>query len=94
VALAPLVARGLLAGADLPSRYLPSAETQAARQAVLPDGATLAEALREAGAGLPFRPTAFAPFLHDVADSRTLPPLDLAGFAAARRRWPPASRPC
>ncbi|HZH47696.1 MAG TPA: MMPL family transporter [Roseococcus sp.] len=82
VALAPLVARGLLAGADLPSRYLPGAETQAARQAALPDGDALADALREAGAGLPFRPTAFAPFLRDVEESRTLPPLDLAGFAA------------
>jgi predicted exporter len=81
-ALAPLIARGLLAGADLPSRYLPSAETQEARRAALPDDAALAEALRVAAAGLPFRPSAFDPFRRDVAASRTLPPLDVATFAA------------
>ena len=61
-AVPPLVARGLLAGLDLPSRYLPSPALQASRQAALPGDAALAEALREAAAGLPFRPTAFARF--------------------------------
>ena len=81
-AVQPLVARGLLAGLDLPSRYLPSPALQASRQAALPGDAALAEALREASAGLPFRPTAFARFTAAMAESRALPPLDLALLAA------------
>ncbi|MFC7543333.1 hypothetical protein ACFQU2_33025 [Siccirubricoccus deserti] len=77
-----LVARGLLTGLDLPSRYLSSPALQASRQAALPDEAALTEALREAAAGLPFRPTAFARFVAAVAESRSLPPLDLATLAA------------
>ncbi|MCO6418004.1 MMPL family transporter [Siccirubricoccus sp. KC 17139] len=77
-----LVARGLLTGLDLPSRYLPSPALQASRQAALPEEATLAAALREAAAGLPFRPTAFDRFIAAVAESRGLQPLDLATLAA------------
>jgi predicted exporter len=81
-AVQPLVARGLLAGLDLPSRYLPSPDAQRARQAGLPDDATLAAALREAGAGMPFRDTAFRRFTDAVAGTRTLPLLDGAALAA------------
>lgn len=76
--------RGAIAGYDLPSRYLPSAATQRARQARLPGRAALETALQEALAGLPFRPGAFAPFLADVEAARQLAPLqpsDLAGTA-------------
>ncbi len=78
----PWIAAGRLAGIDLPSRYLPSPATQRARQALLPDQAALEDALRQASAGLPFRPAAFAPFLAGVEESRRLVPLDLPGFAA------------
>jgi predicted exporter len=81
-AVQPLVARGLLAGLDLPSRYLPSPEAQRERQSALPDPGTLAAALREASAGLPFRDTAFRRFTEAVEASRGLPPLDLAALAA------------
>ncbi len=81
-ALRPVVQRGLLAGIEPPSRYLPSPEAQRARQAALPDRATLDEALREAAAGLPFRATAFAPFLAAVEESRALAPLDLPALEA------------
>lgn len=76
-ALAPLAGPGgALAGLDLPSLYLPSTATQRARAAALPDPETLRAALGEAGAGLPFRPGAFAPFLAAVEESRAgLPPL-------------------
>ena len=77
-AVRPLVARGLLAGIEPPSRYLPSPETQRARQAALPERPALDAALREASAGLPFRATAFAPFLNAVEESRALPPLTAA----------------
>ncbi|TCH98014.1 hypothetical protein EJV46_12440 [Roseococcus sp. SYP-B2431] len=80
-AIRPLVGRGLLAGLDLPSRYLPSPGLQRQRQAALPDSGALAGAIRSAAEGLPFRPTAFAPFLAAVEESRTWPTLDAAGFA-------------
>jgi predicted exporter len=82
-AVAPLLARGALGGFDEPSRYLPSPDTQRARQAALPDPATLEARLRDAAAGLPFRAGAFAPFLAAVEESRALPPLDAAALAEA-----------
>jgi len=77
-----LVERGALDAAELPSRYLPSVATQRARQARLPDRATLASALAEAGRDLPFRADLFAPFLDDVEAARHLPPLTPERFAA------------
>ncbi|RAI58311.1 MMPL family transporter [Roseicella frigidaeris] len=73
---------GALDGLDLPSRWLPSAATQAARQAALPAPEAAAAALREAMRGLPFRADAFAPFLAGLAESRGLPPLTAARLAA------------
>ena len=73
---------------ELPSRYLPSARTQRARQARLPDADTLKHALAQADAGMPFRAGLFQPFLADVATARQLPPLTparLAGSPLAQR---------
>ena len=81
-----LVARGAIAGYDSAARYLPSAATQRARQARLPDSATLQAALDEALAGSPFRADAFADFVADVAVAKQAPPLrpgDLAGTPLA-----------
>jgi predicted exporter len=58
---------------ELPSRWLPSLETQRARQAKLPDRATLAAALDAALKDLPFKPGLFAPFIDDVETARSLP---------------------
>ena len=74
-AAAVLMASGAIAGLDHPARYLPSATTQRARIAALPDDATLVARLEAARAGLPFRATAFVPFLDGVAEARRLPPL-------------------
>ncbi|WP_338665443.1 MMPL family transporter [Pararoseomonas sp. SCSIO 73927] len=82
-ALAPLVADGRLAGADLPSRYLPSGATQAARRAGLPARDDLSARLAEAASGLPFRLPAFVPFLDGVEESRGLPLLTPEGLAEA-----------
>jgi len=85
-ALDRLVATHALAGYDLASRYVPSAATQRARQARLPDATTLRKALADAVATSPFRPDAFAPFLADVAAAKAAPPLtarDLAGTPLA-----------
>lgn len=81
--LASLRTRGALAGYELPSRYLPSAATQRARQAALPDADTLRASLAEASAGLPFKPGLFEPFLADVAAARALAPVDAQTFAAS-----------
>jgi predicted exporter len=78
-----LVKSGALDAVELPSRYLPSLAVQQARQAKLPDRATLAVALADASRDLPFRADLFAPFLDDVATARTLPALSAEAFAAS-----------
>jgi predicted exporter len=78
-----LVAQGAVDGAELPSRYLPSLATQRARQAKLPDRATLENALNETLTDLPFRAGLFAPFVDDVETARSLNPLTPESFAAS-----------
>ena len=81
-----LVRAHALAGYDLAARYLPSAATQRARQARLPDTATLQSTLDAAVAQTPFRPDAFADFVHDVDVARHAAPLtarDLDGTPLA-----------
>jgi len=75
-----LVAHHAVDAVELPSRYLPSVQTQRARQAKLPDAAALRAALAQAEQGLPFRAGLFAPFVTDVERARTLPPLTPAMF--------------
>ena len=75
-----LVARHVLTGYDAPTRYLPSAATQRARQAALPDTATLRARLASALEGLPFQPDTFEPFIADVAAARAAPILDRHSF--------------
>ena len=94
-ALVPLLGRlqeeGVIGGAEYAARLLPSAATQAARIAALPDSGTLAARLDQARDGLPFRPGAFQPFLDAVAASRGMAPLrpqDLAGSPLAARLDP------
>jgi predicted exporter len=76
-----LVARHAVDALELPSRYLPTVATQQARQAKLPDRATLRHALDEARQGLPFRADLFQPFLDDVETARRLPPLTPPRYA-------------
>ncbi|MGA8276598.1 MAG: MMPL family transporter [Rhodanobacteraceae bacterium] len=78
-----LIAKHALDGVELPSRYLPSIATQRARQARLPDRATLETSLSVAERGLPFRAGLFGPFVDDVETARTLPALTPATFAAS-----------
>ncbi|BBP04381.1 membrane protein [Sulfuriferula plumbiphila] len=67
------VDQGALAGFESPSRYLPSAATQRARQASLPSSAVLETRLAQAIQGLPVRAQLFTPFLADVAAARSQP---------------------
>ena len=69
-ALDPLVASGALAGYDSPARILPSAETQRARLAALPEAATLRARLTPALAGMPLKPARLEPFIADVEAAR------------------------
>jgi predicted exporter len=78
-----LVAEHAVDAIELPSRYLPSAATQRARQQKLPDRAALERTLAEATDGLPFRRGLFAPFVADVEAARGLPPLTPQAFAAS-----------
>jgi len=75
--LSDSVTLGLISDFDMAARYLPSAATQKQRQAGLPDDSSLAQQLRQAMQGLPFKGNAFDPFLDAVKASRSLPVLDL-----------------
>ncbi len=70
-----LVHDGSIGGIDMAAQTLPSIATQKARQAALPDTATLTARLDAARAGTPFRAQAFQPFLNDVAASATMAPV-------------------
>ena len=67
------VDKGGLAGFESPSRYLPSLETQRARQASLPLPDVLKAQLEQAVRGLPVGAPLFSPFLADVAAARGQP---------------------
>ncbi|MBR0665399.1 MMPL family transporter [Roseomonas hellenica] len=82
-ALQPLLESGTLTGLDHPARYLPSAATQQARRAMLPEPEALSARVEAARQGLPFRAAAFDPFLRDAARSRDLAPLTLAELSAS-----------
>ena len=66
-----LVAEGKLGGYESPARFLPSAATQKARLASLPEPAQLRARLREAQARSPLRAQRLEPFVADVERSRT-----------------------
>ena len=66
-ALRPLVAQGVIAGYDSAARYLPSAQTQAARAASLPAPVELRERLARALSGLPLRAARLEGFIGDAA---------------------------
>ena len=74
--------RGLLRSYDSPAFYLPSIDTQRARQQALPAGDILRERLAQAMRGLPFQDGLFEPFVTDVQKAREaslLSPQSLAG---------------
>lgn len=76
-----LVQEGAIAGYQAATHVLPSAATQRARQAALPDTRVLEEALARAQTGLPFRRGLFEPFLQDIEQARRLEPLTPAQLA-------------
>lgn len=77
-----LVAQGLISGYDTPTRLLPSRATQAARQASLPDAATLRAALAAATEGGPLPASRLAAFVDAVEQARRAPAFDLEALDA------------
>jgi predicted exporter len=80
VALQDLAGQGVIAGFDAPSRYLPSAATQRARLAALPDPVVLHERLVTALEDSDFRPEYFEPFVAAIAAAKGQPVLDRAAL--------------
>ena len=70
-----LVADGVIGGYDSPSRFLPSARTQAARRASLPSAAELRPRLQAALHDSPLSAGKLAPFLADIEAARRQPTL-------------------
>lgn len=74
------VEQKIIAGFDVPSRYLPSIAVQRQRQAALPAESTLRATLKLATQGLPFRKGLFEPFVADVVATRANRALQPADF--------------
>jgi predicted exporter len=85
--LTSLKSRGAITGFDSPATLVPSAATQQARRAALPDAATLRERLTQALADSALRAEAFEPFIEDVQRARELmiEPDYYAGTALGQR---------
>jgi predicted exporter len=79
-ALRRLRADGAIAGYDSAARYLPSAATQRARQAKLPERAALQRTFNAAVDASPFARDAFTGFIDDVATAKAAAPLTVAGL--------------
>ncbi len=73
--LQPLVTSGQIRGVETPTRFLPSMATQQARRSALPDEAELRTRLTAALAGLPLQASRLEPFVKDVEQARSAPPL-------------------
>jgi predicted exporter len=71
--LEALVNEQVIAGFDSVTRFLPSLQTQAQRQAALPERAALQAALAEATAGGPLRAERLGPFVQAVVEARSQP---------------------
>ncbi|MDB5887379.1 MAG: hypothetical protein JWM03_251, partial [Rhodocyclales bacterium] len=86
VPLRKLVDDNVLVGFDSPAHMLPSHAAQQARQAALPDAATLRANLQQALRDMPLRAERLQGFVDDVQRARTRAPLtraDLNGTASA-----------
>jgi predicted exporter len=78
--LQALADRGAIGGYDSPARFLPSAATQQARRAALPERAELERRLKAALADLPLRAEKLQGFLDDVTAAKSQSPLTAASL--------------
>ncbi len=72
---------GLLDSWSAVTALLPSRATQLSRRAAIPSPDELRQRLLAAGRGLPFRPSAFEPFLAEAAQAREVPAIRAADLA-------------
>ena len=83
-----LIKHGVITGFESPAKWLPSQDVQRARQAALPDAATLETNLASAIVDTPFRPDSFSAFRADIQSTRLrgfLTREDLNGTSLALR---------
>ncbi|MDR7152461.1 putative exporter [Hydrogenophaga palleronii] len=78
-----LVGDGVIGSYDNPARFLPSKQTQRARQAALPEPDVLRTRLIEAQADSPLAASNLEPFIADVAAARTQPLLERAALGSS-----------
>ncbi|HYH42729.1 MAG TPA: MMPL family transporter [Burkholderiales bacterium] len=76
--------KNLLDSFDSPAVYLPSIETQRARQAAIPAAEVLRKDLIGAAQGLPFRDGLFEPFLRDAQNAKSAVPLERQSLDGTR----------
>jgi predicted exporter len=76
-----LVQRRDIESYDHAARYLPSESVQSRRQRALSPPDDLRSAIAEATKGLPFKSGLFEPFIADVEQAKSLPPLTPAALA-------------
>lgn len=84
--LRPLIDAHVIGGFNSPAFLVPSTASQRARQAAIPDTATLQNNLHAALQGLPVKENLFGEFIADADTARARTPLtraDLAGTSAA-----------
>lgn len=79
--LAALQRDHALGGYQLAAHFLPSRAAQSERLMAPPAAPVLAERLREAMRGLPFKPEVFQPFLEQVEAARQQAPMTRADLA-------------
>lgn len=75
-----LIADGVIADYQSPTRFLPSLATQATRRASLPDAPTLSSRLSQSLTGLPIHAAQLAEFKSDIAAARVAPLLNRAAL--------------
>lgn len=89
--LAGLQADGAIGGSEYAAQLVPSIAAQEVRRAMLPPFGILTAQLAAAQSGLPYRASAFQPFLDGMAATASLTPLrpaDLDGTALGARLTP------
>jgi len=74
--LESLMQQDVLQGFDSPAIYMPSLQTQRARQNAIPSQSALRENMRQAMDGLPFKDDLFMPFFGEIAAAKVQPPID------------------
>ncbi len=82
-----LVEAKVVSGFDLAARYLPSMQTQKARQTLIPDRALVQTQFKRALKGLPFKAESFNPFLDKLEKAKRASPLTYEKALNSPLQW-------